>query len=147
MPKNKDLEELAELGCKVQAGFPELNGRQFRFIYRRTRPWAGWDGNNTIYLSLRIKKSKKTVKKGYYAHEFAHIVCDLDMSDELRRRDRRLSNNPAYELQDERNADTIAVMHGYGKELIASKISAYVMGYPHNYGLKIKEIKKLMHKR
>ena len=99
---------------------PVLNRRFFR---RATRDYrVDFSSHLDILEHVRVRQLPKDVVVGWFAHELGHVV------DYLKRPWMgMISFGLGYALWSrymraaERRADTIAVNHGYGKEIIATK--------------------------
>ncbi|MCP9235624.1 hypothetical protein [Lewinella sp. JB7] len=160
--QNVEHEQLRQWFAETLRQYPELLGRPIylrriamRYSTMRAQPVINWqffrrkyrhyrvDFSNHVEVTahVRVRELPREVVVGWFAHELGHIV------DYLERPWRgMIAFGLGYALwsrymrEAERRADTIAVDHGFGSEIIATK--HYLMKHatlPHHYKKRLRK--------
>ncbi|MBI4894730.1 MAG: hypothetical protein HY833_03270 [Candidatus Aenigmarchaeota archaeon] len=148
------MDSLEKLGMEVRKHYPELDGYRIDFNYRFLRNAAAIYHYTKyvidplqVKISYDIKNRSRKSKRGIIAHELAHIYLDLKnmrrpggLSAEVARYNRSKS----YRIKSEIEADTVAVVRGFGPDLLEFVKTRDEDAIDSHGGLTVEEIRLLM---
>jgi hypothetical protein len=130
----------------IKKGFPELSDEDIQIEWNDIKdscfvlvPFKS--EGYCIEIDNSMRKASVMVIEGGLAHEFAHIIDDIDKSKNIDLG--RISKK--YRIYQERNTDLTVILRGYGKQLLKFLYYVEKLGFPRykEDGLSIVEIEKL----
>ena len=147
------MQNLDEIRDKViKKGFLELMDEDIQVEYKDLDDalfeYCGLTSDGyCIEVDNSMKDAPTDVMEGGFAHEFSHILTDIEAARSFRRRDRwarRISKR--YKTLDERNTDLHAIIRGFGPQLLAFLEYSHEKGLDHykEDGLSIREVKAIL---